>query len=68
MSVVIDAAGASVFVLVQCAILAAGILLSPCHFEHRIQFQLPLAAVSVAGVALVSRFIRARWSRTKAPG
>jgi hypothetical protein len=67
MSVVIVSAGASILLLLQCAILGVGILLSPYHFEHRTQFQLLLAVLLVTGVAFVWLFIHAKWSRAKTP-
>lgn len=51
---------ACLLLLLQCLIFAAGILLSPYHFEHRTQSQLALAAVVVTGAACVWWYLRAK--------
>lgn len=64
-SVIAIAIIAGSILLVQCAILSMGILLSPYNFEYRNQMQLLLVAVITTGVLFVWWFVRAKLSRTK---
>lgn len=63
-AVAVVSVASGVLLLVQCAILGMGILMSPYHVEHRTQFQSMLAAVVVTGVPCLWWFRRAKRSRT----
>jgi hypothetical protein len=64
-SVIAIAIIAGFLLLLQCAILSGGILLSPYHFEHRIQMQLLLAAVITTGVPFVWWFLHAKLTQAR---
>jgi len=68
MSIIVIAVIASLLLLLQCAVLGVGILLSPYNFEHRTQSQVLLAAVLLTGAALVWWFLRAKLSPLRSKG